>query len=354
VHNAFDPGISPWVALAVAVLLSAFFLKSLANYLQIQRLPRTSAERGTPDCMVVIPARNEAASIGRAVRSFPHDTVIVIDDASDDGTAEAARTAGAGVLPAPELGRGAIGKANACLAGASVLTSKWILFTDADTWFKPGFLESAVAYAETNGLSLLSVYLRPEWNTWTERVLAPYGAALYFCGTGPGGDPGAIFNAQCMLVLREAYEFIGGHRAVLHTMVDDVKLAALATRHRLKFGTMRAVDQGHVHLREPREAFLRGAFRFMQVSRGRGIAILMAAGTAALWLPALVWLLLDRRWVAAGIFAALPTIFTLGWYRNPVQALAAPLAIYGMLPIVWRGFFAAFTGRKVNWKGRRV
>jgi len=338
----------------VAVLLAIFFLRSRWNFLAIRKISRTAPGRAAPDCMVVIPARNEAASIARAVRSFARDTVIVIDDASEDGTAKAARKAGAGVLRAPVLPPGAVGKSNACMAGAAVLTSKWILFTDADTWFEPGFLESAVAVAESNRLSLLSVYLRPEWTTWTERVLGPYGAALYFCGISPRRDPRAIFNGQCMLVQREAYEFIGGHRAVLHTMIEDVKLAALATRHRLKFAVARADDLGHVHLREPREAFIRGAFRFIQVGREKGISILIAAGSAALWLPALIWLVAEQNWAAAGIFALIPTLLTLGWYRNPFQALAAPFAIYGILPIVWTGFFAALTGRKVNWKGRRV
>ena len=53
--------------------------------------------------MVIIPARNEEAVIARAVRSLPPDTVIVVDDHSEDRTAEAARQAGAGVLPAPRF-----------------------------------------------------------------------------------------------------------------------------------------------------------------------------------------------------------------------------------------------------------
>src|ERR1019366_1291952 len=127
---------------ALAILLALLFAASRVRYGALRKIPRVTDESWTADCMVVIPARNEEAMIGRAVRSLPHDTVIVVDDASEDGTAEVAHNAGAGVLPAPDLtGRG-IGKSNACAAGARALTSRWVLFTDADTWFEPRFLEA--------------------------------------------------------------------------------------------------------------------------------------------------------------------------------------------------------------------
>src|SRR5580698_4352985 len=93
---------SLWVALGIAVLLIAFFVRSRLNYLGIPKLPAVKSD-AAPDCMVIVPARNEEASIARAVKSFPHDTVIVVDDHSEDGTADVASKAGAGVLKAPDL-----------------------------------------------------------------------------------------------------------------------------------------------------------------------------------------------------------------------------------------------------------
>ena len=59
------------------------------------------AEAARP-CLVVIPARNEAttvASVVRAARAAVGADVLVVDDASDDGTREEALAAGARVLP---------------------------------------------------------------------------------------------------------------------------------------------------------------------------------------------------------------------------------------------------------------
>jgi glycosyltransferase involved in cell wall biosynthesis len=63
---------------------------------------------------VVIPARDEAPTIGAVVRAVPRSLarrVIVVDNGSRDGTARFARDAGAVVVPAPRAGYG-----NACLA----------------------------------------------------------------------------------------------------------------------------------------------------------------------------------------------------------------------------------------------
>lgn len=80
---------------------------------------------------VIIPALNEAGAIGEVVREVPRDLVseiLVVDNGSSDGTAEAARAAGARVIHEPMRGYGA-----ACLAGALAAQDADILvFLDGD------------------------------------------------------------------------------------------------------------------------------------------------------------------------------------------------------------------------------
>jgi len=353
VLSGFDPDASLWVAGAAGAVLCGCFLLARLRYLAIPPLS-SATPADAPDCMVVIPARNEESFIAEAVSSLPNDTVIVVDDHSSDHTAEAARKAGAGVIPAGEPGPGVSGKANACMAGARLLDSKWILFADADTRFAPGFLNAAVASAEASGLSFLSIYLRAEFTGLGDRVLGPYAQALYFVGITPRGDPAAIFNGQCLLVQREPYQFLGGHAAVLNSLVDDVKLAALARRHRLKFSTARTESLGRVRFRDLKATFLRSGFRFLLTGWWSGIAILLAALLAAMWLPVLAWLLAENHGIAAAIFGLLPTVLLLPWYRNVWSAIVAPLAIYRILPILFRAAGAALLGRRVEWKDRLI
>ncbi len=357
-----DFPLSVWVAAAVSVIFAIFFLAAWQSYRSLSPIRRLEgAAQGPiqePDCMVVIPARNEETVIAAAVASLPPDSVIVVDDESDDGTADAARKAGAGVVAAPPLPKRGIGKANACAAGARLLTSRWVLFADADTRFEPGFLAAAVAAAEANGLSLLSIHLDPEYRTFAEQVLVPYARALVFCGANPRTNASALFTGHCLLVLREPYNFLGTHSAVVTQLAEDVKLTQLAERHRLKLAIARAPGLGRRRFYEGFRGIYKGierhAFRFMVVNPMIGVVILLAALCAALWLPALAWLVWDRQWIAAALFAVLPVVTLRPWYRSWLTALSAPLAIYWILPVLARGLLSAVLGRPITWKGRTV
>ncbi len=351
---------SLWSAAALTFVLAYRFRAARRRLESLPQMAPVTRPANAPltDCMVVIPARNEEAMIGRAVRSLPHDTVIVVDDYSTDRTAEVAREAGAGVLTAPDLPRNGVGKPNACAYGASALTSEWVLFTDADTRFEPGFLDAAVACAESSGVSLLSIYLDPEYKGIAENILAPYARAIAFAGFSVSKDSRGMFRGQCLLVRREPYAFMGGHRSVMTQISEDLKFTLLAERHRMKTAIVRAPGLGHVRLyagyRGIRSGIQRQAFRFMALSPAIGITILLFALAAALWLPLLLWMVWSGQRTTAWIFGFAPTALLLPWYTRRYCALFAPLAIYWILPSLAAGFFSAFFGRSIQWKGRTV
>ncbi len=353
--NTINLDASVWVALALGLLFLALLWRSRRHYvalLEIQPLPNPPAGSNAPppDCMIVIPARNEEGNIGAAVRSLPPDSVIVVDDFSDDKTAEEAREAGAGVLRAPTLLKSVVGKSNACAEGARVLTSRWILFADADTRFKPWAVNAIVATADARQIDFLSVYLKPEFRTLSDSVISPYGVALYFCGVNPRADPTSVFNGQCVLVKRDAYEFVGGHRAVLRYVCEDVKMAALAQRHRMKFRTARAPGLGSVRIRSA--DFARNAGRFLLVKWWMGAWVVLTAAVWALWLPVLVFLM-ARGQLAAFVWAFVPSMLLGAWYGWE-RAILAPIGIYAILPRLFHGVIGGMTNRHFKWKGRVI
>lgn len=92
---------------------------------------------------VIIPVLNEAAAIGRVVAEVPAGVaaqVLVVDGSSTDGTREAARAAGATVVPQRGRGYGA-----ACLTGAQMADAEVLVFLDGDYSDPPGQIERLLA-----------------------------------------------------------------------------------------------------------------------------------------------------------------------------------------------------------------
>ena len=350
------------VAAAVGLATLLFLIKSRRNYLQLPALPVHS---GPPpeDFMVVIPARNEEKNIGRAVSSFSGLPVLVVDDDSSDRTVEIARSAGAAVIPAPAWKPGLMGKPNACQAGAHASDSRWILFVDADTYYTAEFVPSLIHYAETENLVAASVFLRQERVTLFERMLLPYAFALYFCGVDARQannprSPEALANGQCLLFRRDAYQFIGGHKAVSGSVIEDVALAQLLKRHRMQARILRAENMGAVRMYDGFGAIWRGfqknSFRFLLVNPWSGIQVVLASILLTSYVPVLAWLWTEQQWIGAAIFAILPGLVLWPWYGGLEALLLAPFAVYCFQLIALNGMATTIFGRKAIWKGRRV
>jgi glycosyltransferase involved in cell wall biosynthesis len=102
---------------------------------------------------LIIPALNEAESIGRLLAETEFDKtlqVIVVDNGSTDETAEIARATGAKVVEEPRRGYG-----YACAAGATAAKNDILAFMDADGSFVPAELPRLVAPLENQAADLV-------------------------------------------------------------------------------------------------------------------------------------------------------------------------------------------------------
>jgi chlorobactene glucosyltransferase len=297
------------------------------------------------------------------VRCFPGQSVIVVDDASTDGTAQIALDAGARVISAPPLPPKAAGKPNACLAGARAARTKWLLFVDADTRFSPDFAGSIVAYAEQHDLTLCSAFLHQTCLTWAERAVLPYAFALYFTGVRASAvnspdSSEALANGQAMLFRRDAYEQIGGHAVVLDSIVEDVALAAAVKRARLRNRVVRAEHLGSVRMYESLTDLWRGfeknSFRFLTLNPRTGVQVVLASVLMTSYLPLLAALVSTQSWWMAAAATLAPVFLLRSWYGSTLRAVWSPLAIYLFQAIAITAMLGPLVGRKTMWKERPV
>lgn len=119
---------------------------------------RLSVSHVRPIIKVIIPAYNEEASISLVVQDIPRkwvNEVIVVDNASNDQTAERAKTAGATVLTENKPGYG-----RACLKGMDYLASlpelpDIVVFLDGDYSDYPEQLPEVVAPIVNDGFDMV-------------------------------------------------------------------------------------------------------------------------------------------------------------------------------------------------------
>jgi dolichol-phosphate mannosyltransferase len=201
------------------------------------RRPPLRPEAGAParTISVVIPARNEERRIEPLLRALVGDPqahqVLVVDDQSEDGTADLAARLGATVVPGAALPPGWVGKPWALQQGLEAATGHWLVTLDADVVPVPGSLGALVAEVEATGADLLTVGGRFDCDTPGQRLLHPSMLATLVYRFGP---PGARHrapahrvqaNGQCTLVRRRALLDGGGFAPVAGNLTDDVALA---------------------------------------------------------------------------------------------------------------------------------
>jgi hopene-associated glycosyltransferase HpnB len=327
-----------------------------------------------PSVVAVVPARNEADVIGKSVGSLLQQNypgpfrVILVDDQSDDGTAEAARAlegAQLEIIKGTAHPSGWTGKLFAVSQGVARAGNEpdYLLLTDADIAHSPDNLRHLVARAETARYALVSLMAKLNCESFAERFLIP-AFVFFFDMLFPFGwvnNPQRRIAAAaggCMLVRRQALEQAGGIESIRSEIIDDCALGRrMKEQGPIWLGlTERAVSlRPYPHIGDIRAMVARSAYAQLDYSP------LILAGTTVgmlfLYIVPLAGVVIGGMSAILGTLAwAVMTVAFLPilrfYHRSPFWGLALP--VIGM-------FYAAFTidsavqhwrGRGGMWKGR--
>jgi hopene-associated glycosyltransferase HpnB len=204
-------------------------------------LPRDDS---APSVTAVVPARNEAEVVGRAMESLAAQAyagefhIVLVDDGSEDGTAGVARAVAPGVevLAAGPLPAGWGGKMWAIAQGVATARGEYLLLTDADIVHPPDSVAGLVARTREGDYDLVSYMARLHCETWAEQALIPAFVFFFFLLYPPewiamAGRETAGAAGGCILIRRGALERIGGIARIRGELIDDCSLAREVKRN---------------------------------------------------------------------------------------------------------------------------
>jgi N-acetylglucosaminyl-diphospho-decaprenol L-rhamnosyltransferase len=276
---------------------------------------------GAPSVAVVVVCHNSAADAPRLLAALgeqlqPRDEVAVVDNASTDGTAAAARAA----LPSAQvIEAGAnLGFAGGCHVGARATGAPLLLFLNPDAVPAAGCVEALRAVASE----------RPRWGAWQALVTLPDGQRVntagnlvHWLGFGWAGGLGravdevhgprevGFASGAALVVRREAWDPAGGFFEPYFMYGEDLDLGLRLRLAGWESGVVPGARVAHDY------DFDKGDYKWFYLERNRWWTVVgvYPRRLLALVLPALL----------AFELALLPVAWRGGWLGAKLRAQAA-------------------------------
>jgi chlorobactene glucosyltransferase len=374
------------ISFAWLVTATVLIWRALRQHSILQELKAPAGKPiQTPSVTIIVPARNEARNIGRcleslAVQNYPRERLRIVavnDNSTDETAAIIAKTASGGrvtLVNAPALPQGWTGKSHACwIAAASAGDeSEWLCFIDADIEASANLIAAAVHFAAFEGIEFLSLAPRQVFLSFAERLVMPCGFYLLgFCQ-----DIGKVNSPDCdevtatgmfILIRRDAYKAIGGHKAVRGEICEDVALARLAKKRGYTVALLGGTALYSTRMYTGWGSLWEGLSKNLAILLG-GPARTVAAAIGAFVLALAAYLLpaagaaqctastagCVALAVAAPASAAIIALHLGGaaFFRIPLwYGLIFPLGYTAGVALAFHSLWRRWTG-KVRWKGR--
>jgi hopene-associated glycosyltransferase HpnB len=335
-----------------------------------------------PRVAIVIPARNEAEVIGKCLGSllrqdYPGSwSVVLVDDNSDDGTADIARRVAADCDPSAHrtivsgtaLPAGWTGKLWALSQGMAAARSSgpvdYFLLSDADIVYAPQMLSWLVAHTLARKALLSSFMVKLRCDSWAERFLVPafvfFFQMLYpFPWVNRRTNPTAAAAGGCILVHVDSLQEIGGIEAIRDALIDDCALATqLKTKGPIWLGLTERVRsiRSYPNWSDIAQMVSRSAYAQLDYSLVR-LAGAVVAMSLTFLVPPVAALAGSYYASLAGLAAwaimALLFVPTLRMYGVPGwRAVALPAIAFSYLMFTLDSAWQSIRGKGGFWKGR--
>ncbi len=355
------------------IVLIAWIATLVGTILNLILIPGVSANASVdgPLVSVIIPARNEESAIEATVRALLAQTyrnleLIVVDDRSSDGTAAilaAIQDSRLCVIHGEEPPPGWLGKPWALHQGSAQARGEILLFIDADIHYAPEAVGAAVDAYRRSGASMIALMPRIEMSGFWENVAMPELTitVLGFLPTwfanrtripilGVGGGTGNVID-------RADYERVGGHERLKDSVVDDVAMARLVRRNRLRTVVVRMNGLVSVRMYRGAREIIEGFTKNMFAVLGRSYiltALFAVLGFVFHVLPYGLAVMGDRISIVTVIIISVTRvlIFRSAGHAQLYALFAHPLMVLFWIWISLRSMWITGVRRKLVWRAR--
>lgn len=335
---------------------------------------RTAVASVADAVTAIVPARNEEAVIAVCIESLAQQPeiaeILVVDDQSSDATAGVVRgylerIPKLRLLETGGLPEGWVGKNHALWVGVQHANCPWLLFTDADARHEANSAMRALQIAHEQQAALVSFSPEQITEHWYEKALIPFvylrlAKKFSYDRINNPASPVAAANGQFLMIRRDIYDSIGGHRAVAGEVLEDVAIAMRVKQagHRIWFGSGKSLIRTRMYdsFGAMWEGWEKNLYRLMG---GTPWAVFREIETSVPWVAFLliaiglyhplvlflgVLLLIARQTIYGLDLARNQYPFSLIFYYVPASFLYAG--------VLWASYRSHVQGR-IAWKGRK-
>lgn len=367
------------IGLVLAMIPAAMFFVNVPLFVNWHAPGSRDDANDAVAVSVLIPARDEEAAIQKSVAAAlaSEDViteVVVLDDASTDGTADVVRAMAQSndrvkLIHGKPLPTGWNGKQHACWQLAAAATHDRLVFLDADVRLSPDAISQLVRRQDRTGVALLSAFPHQETGTWLEKWIIPM---MHFVLLGflplarmRASDHPAYASGcgQLFMTTKAAYATAGTHQAIAGSRHDGLKLPKAYREAGLTTDVVDGTDLAECRMYTDTGQVVRGVLK----NASEGIAnprlivpfSVILVGGAVLPIVALAWAIAAGKTVAivisalAVVVSHIPRTIAAKHFRQPIFGVVCHVpATVTFVVLQWIALANAVRGKQIAWRGR--
>jgi len=349
----------------VTICTLSLFL-ALLNFFTI-RTVKNKANLINQKVSILIPMRNEVNNAADCITSIltqqglTNFEVIVLDDASTDGTNEVLKNiSGIKLLTGEPLPQGWLGKVWACHQLSQAATGEILVFIDADVRLKEHAIASSIA--KMGDWDFISPYPRQLSSGFIERIFQPFLHWSWFASVplviaqSMKIKSMVVANGQLLIIKRSAYLTSGGHQKIKSQVLDDLELARELITSGFKGGVAQGAQISSCLMYQSAPAMFAGYRKSLwRAFGGLPGSILATALLLSTGVFSLVFAIAGSTiaGVSFGLILATRLLSSIKAKESLLTLIWHPLAVLIFVGILTYSWVGKFSG-KLSWRDRVI